>query len=54
MESVWDSEGVMHVDFLEKSATINAQYYSNLICNAVHQAIQKIRQKTVKEGHPTA
>jgi hypothetical protein len=37
---VWDSEGVIHVDFL-CGATINAQYYSNLLYSDVHQAIRK-------------
>jgi hypothetical protein len=27
----WDSEGVIHVDFLPHGATINAQCYSNLL-----------------------
>jgi hypothetical protein len=37
----WDSEGVIHVDFLSHGVTINAQYYSNLLCNDVCQVIQK-------------
>jgi hypothetical protein len=37
----WDSEGVIHVDFLPHGVTINGHYYSNLLCNDVHQVIQK-------------
>jgi histone-lysine N-methyltransferase SETMAR len=37
----WDSEGVIHVDFLQHDVTINAQYYSTLLRNDVHQAVQK-------------
>jgi hypothetical protein len=39
----WDSEGVIHVDFLPHDVTINAQYCSNLLRNDVHQAITKKR-----------
>jgi hypothetical protein len=39
----WDSEGVIHIDFLPHDITINAWYYSNLLCNDVHQAMQKKR-----------
>jgi hypothetical protein len=35
----WDSEGVSRVDFLPHVTTINAQYYSNLLCNNVPQTI---------------
>jgi hypothetical protein len=35
----WNSKGVIHVDFLPHGVTINAQYYSNLLHNDVHQAI---------------
>lgn len=35
----WDSEGVIHVDFLPHNVTINIQYYINLLHNDVHQAI---------------
>jgi hypothetical protein len=37
----WDSEEVIHVDFLLHGVTINAQYYNNLLCNDVHQVIWK-------------
>jgi hypothetical protein len=41
-ESVfWDFERVIHVDFLPHDVTIHAQYYSNFLCNDVHQAIPK-------------
>jgi hypothetical protein len=39
----WDSEGVIYGDFLPHFITINAQYYSNLLHNDVHHAIQKKR-----------
>jgi hypothetical protein len=39
----WDSEGVIHVDFLPRGVTINAQYYIYLLHNDVHQVIQKKR-----------
>jgi hypothetical protein len=42
MESVfWDSERVIHVDFLPPRATVNDEYYSNLPLNYVHAAIRK-------------
>jgi hypothetical protein len=37
----WNSKGVIHVDFLPHGVTVNAQYYSNLLHNDVHQVIQK-------------
>jgi hypothetical protein len=37
------SEEVICVDFLPHGVTINAQYYSNLHHNGVHQAIWKRR-----------
>jgi hypothetical protein len=36
---LWNSEGVIHVDFLLHGATVNSQYYFNLLCNDVHQKI---------------
>jgi hypothetical protein len=36
----WDSEGVIHVDFLPCGVKINAQYYSNLLQNDVDKVIQ--------------
>jgi hypothetical protein len=39
----WDSERVIHVGFLPHGIKINAQYYYNLLCNDVHQAIRKRR-----------
>jgi hypothetical protein len=33
-----DSGGMVH---LPHGVTVNAQYYRNLLCNDVHQAIQK-------------
>jgi hypothetical protein len=39
----WDSEGVVHDDFLPQGSTINAQCYSNLLCNDVHHVFQKKR-----------
>jgi hypothetical protein len=48
----WDSEGVIHVDFLPHDVTINIQYYINLLRNDVHQVISdkrpgKLSQKTI-------
>jgi hypothetical protein len=45
----WDSEGVIHVDFLPHGVIINGQYYSNLLPNDVHQAIQKERPGKLSE-----
>jgi hypothetical protein len=40
MASVFlDSEGLVHVDFLQYYITINAQHYINLLCNVIHQMI---------------
>jgi hypothetical protein len=38
-----DSEGVIHIDFLPHSVTINTQCY-NLLRSDVHQAIRKKRR----------
>jgi hypothetical protein len=38
-----DSEGVIHVNFLPHGAAVNAQCYSSLPCNDVHQVVQKKR-----------
>jgi hypothetical protein len=46
----WDSEGVIHVDFLPPHATVNAQYYSNLLLNDVHAAISKKRPGKLSKG----
>jgi hypothetical protein len=32
----WDLEGVIHVDFIPRDITINAQYYINLLPNNMH------------------
>jgi hypothetical protein len=39
----WDSEGMIHVNFLLHSVTVTAQYYSNLFHSNVYQAIPKKR-----------
>jgi hypothetical protein len=49
----WDSEGVIH-DFLPHGATMNAQNYSNLLCNNVHQVIWKKRPRKHIDHHPSA
>ena len=36
-------KGVIHVDFLDKGSTINAQYYSTLLSGAVRKSIRKKR-----------
>jgi hypothetical protein len=51
----WNSEGMIHVDFLSHGITIIAPYYSNSLCNDVHQEIlNKKIWETVKDHHPTA
>jgi hypothetical protein len=45
----WDSEGVIYVDFLPHGVKINAQYYSNLFCNDVHQVNQKKRPEKLSQ-----
>jgi hypothetical protein len=35
----WNSKREIHVDFLPHGVTINAQYYSNLLHNGVHQTL---------------
>jgi hypothetical protein len=37
----WDTEAVIHVDFLPCGAAVNAQYYSVLLRNAVWLEIRK-------------
>jgi hypothetical protein len=49
----WVSEGAIHIDFRPHSITINAQHYSDLLCNNVHEAIRKKRPGILKED-PTA
>jgi hypothetical protein len=49
----WDSEGVIHVDFLPHGGTMNAQYYSNLLHNDVPQVIWKKRPRKLID-HPSA
>jgi hypothetical protein len=39
----WDSEEVIHVDFLPNGVTINAQYYRNLLRNGVREENWKKR-----------
>jgi hypothetical protein len=45
-----DSETVVHVSFLPHHANVNAQYYSNMLLNDVHIAIQKKRPKKLTKG----
>lgn len=51
----WNSERVIHVDFLSHGLTINAQHYINLLPIDVPKLIC-IRRKTWKtvRDHPTA
>jgi hypothetical protein len=44
----WNSEGMIHVDILPPHATVNAQYYSNLLLNDVHAEIHKKRPRNCK------
>jgi hypothetical protein len=37
----WASEGVIHFNFLPTYATVNAQYYSNLLLSGVHIAVRE-------------
>jgi hypothetical protein len=39
----WDSEGVIHINFLPHGATINAWHDCNLLLNDVQQVIRKKR-----------
>lgn len=39
----WDSTGIILVDYLERGATINAEYYSNLLQNDVREAMRRKR-----------
>jgi histone-lysine N-methyltransferase SETMAR len=39
----WDSKGVIHVDYLDQGATINAKYYSHLLKNEVRNALRRNR-----------
>lgn len=49
----WDSEEVIH-DLLPHGGTVNAQHYSNLHCNNVHQVIWKKRPRIHIEDHRSA
>jgi hypothetical protein len=50
----WNSEEVIHVDFLPHGITVKAQYYGNLLCNDVHQVSGRKTWESVKEECPTA
>jgi histone-lysine N-methyltransferase SETMAR len=39
----WDEDGVIHIDYLDKGATINAAYYSALLKNEVRPALRRKR-----------
>jgi hypothetical protein len=46
----WDSERVIHVDYLPHGGTMNAQYYSTLLRSDVLQAVRNEKTwKTVKD-----
>lgn len=42
----WDFKGVLYVDFLDGSKTMNSQYYSNLLTQNVKTALRKKRRKS--------
>lgn len=46
----WDCEGIVHIDFLEKGVTINADYYCNLISEDVRRALQNKRRGKLSSG----
>jgi histone-lysine N-methyltransferase SETMAR len=39
----WDASGILLVDYLEARATINAEYYANLLQNDLHNALRRKR-----------
>jgi histone-lysine N-methyltransferase SETMAR len=39
----WDASGIVHIDYLERGVTINAEYYSNLLQNDVRSALRRKR-----------
>jgi [histone H3]-lysine36 N-dimethyltransferase SETMAR len=39
----WDCEGIIHIDYLPKGATINALYYSNLLTGPLRDALSRVR-----------
>jgi hypothetical protein len=50
MENVfWDSERVIHIDFLPRSVTFNTQCYSKSLHNHVHREIWKKRPRKMSE-----
>jgi hypothetical protein len=42
---IWDSKGIIHLNFLTGQKTINAQYYSTLLNEKVKSAIRSKRKK---------
>jgi hypothetical protein len=51
---VWDSERVIHVDFLQHGATINAWCYNNVLHNDAHKVVHNIKTLKSVKDHPTA
>jgi hypothetical protein len=47
---IWDSEGVLHVDFLPLRLIVNAQYYSNLFLKDVHAPVNMTRPGKLPMG----
>lgn len=45
----WDSKGVLLPDYLPKGQTINAEYYSNLLCR-LQEALKEKRRGKLRKG----
>jgi hypothetical protein len=47
----WDSEGVIHVDFIPHGVTINAQYFCDFLHIDVHQAVLGESPRKLSKKH---
>jgi histone-lysine N-methyltransferase SETMAR len=45
----WDAEGILLIDYLDRKATINGQYYANLI-HRLRGAIKEKRKRKLTDG----
>ena len=45
----WDQDGILHIDYLPKGATINAEYYSSLLVQ-LKDILKEKRRGTVTKG----
>ena len=45
----WDKEGILMTNYLSKGQTVNAEYYSNLLCR-LKEALKEKQQVKLQKG----